>query len=120
MQSTKLLLKGWLKDEEEYEEFYILMSAFSGDGVKLYRSFEESFKFIQNYVCDIHVTTILIEPNTNDAKRYFEMFSKTFEIFMKWLKGKEISTGKKRFKWHNAINNNIAQSDILVKQYSRV
>lgn len=119
MKSTKLLIKNWLKDEEKYEEFYILMSAFSGDGVKLYKSFEESFKFIQNYVCDMHVTTILIEPNSNDAKRYIKMISTTFKVFMNWLIGEEVSTGKKRFKWHNAINNNIAQSDILVKQYSR-
>lgn len=119
MKSTKELLKLWLKNEEEYEEFYILMSAFSGDGVKLYRSFEESFKFIQNYVCDINVTTIMIEPHTSDAKRYLKMISTTFKNFMHWIQGEEMSTGTKRFQWYNAINNNTTKSGIIVKQYTR-
>lgn len=120
MLSTNKLTTLWLKEEEKFEEFYILMSAFSGVGSSNYKRFEESFKFIQNRICHQPSTIIFIEPNTTNAKSFGEKISKTFSKLFTWLSGKEESTDGDRFNWYDAVRKNTAKSDVLVKQYSRI
>jgi len=117
--STNLLARAWLKDEENYEEFYIFMSAFSGVGSSNYKKFEDSFKFIQTYISHLRSTSIYIEPETVVASSFLKKVSATLEKIATWLKIKEESTNGERFKWHDEIRDNIAKSDVLVKLYSR-
>lgn len=119
MKSTKQLIKEWLKDEDSYEEFYVLMSAFSGIGSSNYKKIEESFNFIQNMTCDLHCTTLLIEPNTNAGKSFLRSFKKTAKKWIAWVIGEEETTNNERFKWKDSITGNIAKSAILVSQYKR-
>ncbi len=119
MISTNLLTTQWLRNEDKYEEFYILMSAFSGIGSSNYKRFEESFKFIQNRICHQPSTIIFIEPNTTEAKSFTDKIAKTFIKLFSWLNGKEESTNGERFTWYDVIRDNIAKSEVLVKQYSR-
>lgn len=119
MVSTNFLTSKWLKNEDKYEEFYILMSAFSGVGSSNYKRFEESFKFIQNRICHQPSTIIFIEPNTIEARSFTDKVAKTFVKLFSWLIGKEESTNGERFSWYDEIRNNTAKSEVLVKQYSR-
>lgn len=119
MVSTNFLTTKWLIDEHKYEEFYILMSAFSGVGSSNYKRFEESFKFIQNRICHQPSTIIFIEPNTIEARSFTDKITKTFVKLFSWLVGKEESTNGERFDWYDEIRNNTAKSEVLVKQYSR-
>ncbi|MDX4057668.1 hypothetical protein Q6A77_03210 [Aliarcobacter skirrowii] len=118
MVSTNFLTSKWLKDEDKYEEFYILMSAFSGVGSSNYKRFEESFKFIQNRICHKPSTIIFIEPNTKESNIFMKLLEKTYTV-LSWLMGKEESTNGDRFNWYDEIRNNTAKSEVLVKQYSR-
>ncbi|MGD9623363.1 MAG: hypothetical protein AB7U51_01785 [Arcobacter sp.] len=118
MVSTNFLTTKWLKDEDKYEEFYILMSAFSGVGSNNYKKFEESFKFIQNRICHKPSTIIFIEPNTKESNIFMKLLEKTYTV-LSWLIGKEESTNGDRFNWYDEIRNNTAKSEVLVKQYSR-
>ncbi|WP_368030256.1 hypothetical protein [Arcobacter sp. s6] len=120
IKSTTSLMKKWLKNEEKYEEFYILMSAFSGVGSDKYKTFAGVFDFIQNFVSDLHCTTILIEPNTHKAKSFLAEFAKSAKKWIKWLIRKEETTNDERFQWKDSVTNNIAKSGVLVNQYSRV
>ncbi|RXJ81231.1 hypothetical protein [Arcobacter sp. F2176] len=119
MKSTNLLTTQWLKDEDKYEEFYIFMSAFSGVGSSNYKRFEESFKFIQNRICHQPSTIIFIEPNTKESNIFMKLLTKTYNVCLSWLNGKEESTNGERFNWHDEIRDNTAKSEVLVKQYSR-
>ena len=120
IKSTTTLMKKWLKDEDKYEEFYILMSAFSGVGSDNFKTFIKVFDFIQNFVSDLHCTTVLIEPNTNKAETFLGKFEKLAEKWIKWIAGKKETTNGERFKWKDSITNNIAKSGVLVNQYSRI
>jgi len=120
IKSTTSLMKKWLKDEDKYEEFYILMSAFSGVGSDQFKTFVKVFDFIQNFVSDLHCTTILIEPNTHKAKSFLKQFAKAAQKWIKMLIGKEETTNENRFKWKDSITNNVAKSGVLVNQYSRI
>ncbi|MGB3752104.1 MAG: hypothetical protein WA945_11115 [Arcobacteraceae bacterium] len=120
IKSTTSLMKKWLKDEEKYEEFYILMSAFSGVGSDNFKTFAKVFDFIQNFVSDLHCTTLLIEPNTNKAENFLKQFAKSALKWIKILIRKEETTNGERFKWQDSITNNIAKSGVLVNQYSRI
>ncbi len=117
--STNLLLRNWLKNEEQYEEFYVLMSAFSGVGTKNYKSFEDSFSFIQTYISHLPSTTIFIEPTTRQSKDFLTFISKMMEKAVDWLIGKEESTNDNRFQWHDPIRNNTAKSGVSIKLYNR-
>lgn len=118
MESTNYLTTKWLKIEDRYEEFYILMSAFSGVGSSNYKRFEESFKYIQNRICHRPSTIIFIEPNTSESNIFMKLLEKTYKA-LSWVIGKEESTNGDRFNWYDEIRNNIAKSEVLVKQYSR-
>lgn len=120
MLSTNELTSLWLKNEEKFEEFYILMSAFSGVGSSNYKKFEESFKYIQNRICHKPSTIIFIEPNTIEAQSFTRKIAKTFSNLFTWLIGKEESTDGDRFEWYDSIRGNIGKSEVLVKQYSRI
>lgn len=118
--STNLLLRNWLSNEEQYEEFYVLMSAFSGVGKKNYKSFEDSFTFIQTFISHLSTTTIFIEPTTRHSKDFLEFINILMEKATNWLTGKEESTGvENRFNWYDPIRNNKAKSAVSVKMYSR-
>lgn len=119
MVSTNFLTTKWLIDEHKYEEFYILMSAFSGVGSSNYKRFEESFKFIQNRICHQPSTIIFIEPNTKESNIFMKLLTKTYSACLSWLIGKEESTNGERFDWYDEIRDNTAKSEVLVKQYSR-
>ena len=118
--STNLLLRNWLSNEGQYEEFYVLMSAFSGVGKKNYKSFEDSFTFIQTFISHLPATTIFIEPTTRHSKDFLEFINELMEKATSWLTGKEESTGpENRFSWYDPIRNNTAKSAVSVKIYSR-
>ena len=120
IKSTTTLMKMWLKDESDYEEFYILMSAFSGVGSDNFKTFIKVFDFIQNFVSDLYCTTVLIEPSTNKAETFLEKFEKLAEKWINWISGKKETTNGERFEWKDSITNNIAKSGVLVNQYSRI
>ncbi len=120
IKSTTSLMKKWLKDEDNYEEFYILMSAFSGVGSDNFKTFANVFDFIQNFISNLHCTTILIEPNTNKAKTFLEKFEKLAKKWIRWVTKKEETTNNERFQWKDSITDNVAKSGVLVNQYSRI
>ncbi len=118
--STNILLRKWLVDEDQFEEFYILMSAFSGVGKKNYKSFEDSFTFIQTYISHLPATTIFIEPTTRHSKDFFEYIGGIMGKAIDWLTSKEESIGaENRFSWYDPIRDNIAKSAVSVKLYGR-
>jgi len=116
--STNLLLIEWLKNEERYEEFYVLMFAFSGVGSTIYKNFEDSFKFIQTRISHLPTTTIFIEPITNPSKQYLKFINKIMNA-IEWLIGKEESTENDRFIWYDPIRDNDASSGVSIKLYNR-
>lgn len=120
IKSTTSLMKRWLKEEEKYEEFYILMSAFSGVGSDNFKTFSDVFNFIQNFISDLHCTTILIEPSTHKAKSFLGKFEKLAKKWVKWVIKIEETTNDERFQWKDSVTNNIAKSGVLVNQYSRI
>lgn len=118
--STNLLLKEWLKDEEEYEEFYVLMSAFSGVGSTIYKNFEESFIFTQTYISHLPATTLFVEPITRSSRDFFKLIGTWMTKAIDWLQGQEESTGSEnRYKWYDPVRKNIAKSAVSVKLYGR-
>jgi len=117
--STKKLLDEWLNDKTKYEEFYILMSAFSGVKEDKFKQFEESFKFIQNYTIDLVTTTIHIEPASNDGKKFFKLINRFMKIIEEWFE-KEKAIRKERFYWNDAIRENPkAKSTVSIELYKR-
>lgn len=118
--STNLLVKKWLKNEDSFEEFYVLMSAFSGVGKSNYETFEESFKFIQTSISHLHGTSTYIEPVTNVSNSFLKWVTKRIDKLVTWLNIKEGSTEEDRFYWYDAIRENAkAKSSVRVKLYGR-
>ncbi len=117
--STNILLNSWLRDEDESEEFYILMSAFSGVGSSVYKKFTHSFDFIQTRISHLSSTIIFIEPTTNEAGYFFKHINKIIEKIEIFLLGKEESTEQNRFTWYDPIRNNNAKSGVAIKLYRR-
>jgi len=119
MLSTNKLVEEWLKNKEKYEEFYILMSAFSGVKEPIYKQFEESFKYIQNATLNLITTTIYIEPASNDGKKFFKLINKLMKIIEQWFE-KEKAISKGRFYWNDVIRENPkARSTVSIELYKR-
>lgn len=119
--STNLLIKKFLKNEDDYEEHYVFMSAFSGVGSKNYKSFEKSFEFIQTALSHLNTTVLYIEPNMNTANRFLEYITILHEKLTTWFPN-IISLSiapDKRFQWYDSITGNTPKSAIILKQYSR-
>jgi len=120
-ESTNLLIRRFLKDENSYEEHYIFMSAFSGVGSSNYKKFDKSFDFMQTALSHLNTTILYIEPNMKEANSFLEFIHKLHTKLTTWLsKVIDISIAKDaRFEWYDPITENIAKSDILLKQYLR-
>ncbi len=117
--STNILLNDWLKKEEGNEEFYILISAFSGVGSTIYKKFTKSFDFIQTRISHLPATIVFIEPTTNEGGIFLKYINKIIDKIEIFLQFKEESTKQNRFTWHDPIRNNNAKSGVTIKLYGR-
>lgn len=120
-QSTNLLIRQFLKQEEKYEEHYVLMSAFSGVGSSNYKKFDKSFDYIQTALSHLHTTILYIEPNMKEASAFLEFIDKLHNKLTTWL-SKVINLSinpDARFQWYDPITGNKPKSAIIIKQYSR-
>ncbi|NOR55736.1 MAG: hypothetical protein GQ531_05960 [Sulfurovum sp.] len=116
--STNGLLKNWIIDEDAYEEYYILMSAFSGVKEPIYKEFEESFKFIQNYTLHLVTTTMYIEPASNEGKKFLKLINRLMQMIERWFE-KDKAVTESRFNWYDAIRENKAKSTVSIELYKR-
>jgi hypothetical protein len=120
-QSTNLLVRQFLRHEHNYEEHYVLMSAFSGVGSSNYKKFDTSFNYIQTALSHLNTTILYIEPNMKEANAFLKFIDKLHSQLTTWLStviNLSIQPDA-RFQWHDPITGNTPKSAIILKQYSR-
>lgn len=96
------------------DEFFIMVSAFSGIGDEGFTEIDASLRHMQSVLSNDKFTLIHVEPNTKKAKRFFKIIKDyVFSIF----KGKHTSEEyikSRRFSWLDPVNNNVVQSNVMV------
>ena len=119
-QSTNLLIRKFLQNEDDFEEHYVFMSAFSGVGSSIYKQFDKSFDYIQVALSHLNTTILYIEPNMNEASSFLKFITKLHKLTTWLSKVIDISQDSTtRFKWYDPITGNTPKSGIILKQYSR-
>jgi hypothetical protein len=117
LQSTDKIMNCFLMQESE--EYYVFISAFSGEAANNFADYQQAISYVQARVSNLNSCILHIEPNSNDAKKFFQKLS----LFVGKLMGKEKSSesksSKEGFLWIHSLNSKEVTGGCFVKLFKR-
>jgi hypothetical protein len=118
VQSTDKIMNCFLKQESE--EYYVFISAFSGEAAKNFEDYKQTISYVQARVSNLNSCILHIEPNSNDATKFFQKLINLFaEKFMGKEKKSEGKSNKEGFFWIHSLNSKVITGGCSVKLFKR-
>lgn len=105
-------------DKKQYEEYYVLISAFSGELGNNLDDYEATISYIQARVSNINSCILHVEPKSNDAEKFYKRILKLVNKIMCYivLEGKSDKDG---FWWVHPLNNKKINGGCYIKLFKR-
>ncbi|PKH29093.1 hypothetical protein [Shewanella sp. ALD9] len=117
MPSTTLLMRDFVK--LDCEEFFVLVSAFSGIDKKNYQKLDNSLTHIQMSLSPEQYTVVHVEPSTRNARSLFSRLKNIFMLIFTSASSHEQYRCEERFLWLDPVNGRDAKSTVSVSINSR-
>jgi hypothetical protein len=103
LESTNKMMNVFL--EYTTEEYYVFMSAFSGEVAKNFDDYRDSILHIKTRVSDKNSCILHIEPESNEAEKFYKKLLSLIDKFMCYIKIIEGKSDKKGFLWVHPLTN---------------
>ena len=104
-------------EKKESEEYYIFMSAFSGEVANNINDYEDSISYIQARVSNLNSCILHIEPESNNAEKFYKLLLKLIKKFICYIVLEEKSD--KGFLWIHPLNNKEIKGGYYIKLFKR-
>ncbi len=118
LQSTDKIMTCFLKQESE--EYYVFISAFSGEAANKFKDYEQALIHIKTRVSNLNSCILHIEPKTKGSDSFFK---KIINSLVGKIMGKEKNTeGKSNeigFSWIHPLNNKECTGGCHAKLFKR-
>lgn len=96
------------------DEFFVIISAFSGLGPVGLEEIKPSLQHIQTSLSNKKFTLVHIEPQTNKAKSFLTDMISIFTMLFKDKKDDKRYESRERFIWLDPVNNREVKSDVMI------
>lgn len=115
---TARIVDSWFASAASAEEYFVLISAFSGTGANRFKEFERTFSHVSARLYDKRSTMLWVEPTTNKARSFLD---KVGQLFARIPGFKSLGNGDetKTFNWRHPITSTIQTGHISVQRYTR-
>ena len=117
VKSTQLLMDEYKKIKAE--EYFVLISAFSGIDNNNLEKLSHSITHMQGCLSTEHFTIVHIEPETKKGDNFFKKIKEIYRFI--FLSGRNLAEfkPKERFEWLDPVNSRTVKSSVMISINSR-
>ncbi|MHC2069632.1 hypothetical protein ACYFX5_19340 [Bremerella sp. T1] len=116
--TTAQLVDSWFSATEGFEEYVVLISAFSGDAVHRFEEFDRSFQHIASRLYSRKGMVLWVEPSMNDARKYLKKAETLFQRFTRLFGFSPGLEGK--FRWQHPFRELTPSGSIIVMKHQKL